>query len=77
MQERATPAISGFPKPLPTHWFKRVLTRQPQVDEINPQEIWVPHGQSGIAIETVRAGRSYPRWHTGVRPHIGRLWHDG
>ena len=33
------PGFRAFPKPLPARWSKRVLTRQPQVDESNAREI--------------------------------------
>jgi hypothetical protein len=40
--------ISGFPKSLPTRWFKRVLTHQPQVDETNEREFALGGGHAGI-----------------------------
>jgi hypothetical protein len=54
--ERANPAISGFPKPLPTRWSKRVLTRKPQVSESNDTEMSVRAGQPGIPSEAVSYG---------------------
>jgi hypothetical protein len=51
-QERANPAISGFPKSLPRGWFKRGFPQQPQVDETNEREIREHAGQPGIPFET-------------------------
>src|ERR1019366_1370028 len=50
-QERANPAISGFPKPLPTQWSKRVPPQQPQVDDLIGREIRVRGGHAGIPSE--------------------------
>lgn len=54
----ANPALSGFAKPLPTWWFKRVPTRQSQVSESIPREICDGMGQPGIPGEAPRAGGS-------------------
>ena len=43
--------ISGFPKPLPTGWSKRVSPQQPQVDETNEREFVLGDGQPGKGFE--------------------------
>jgi hypothetical protein len=47
-QERANPVISGFPKPLPSRWSKRVFSAEPQVDDSIGREIRVRGGHTGI-----------------------------
>ena len=46
-----SPTISGFPKPLPTRWSKRVPPQQPQVDDLIGREIRVRGGHAGIPSE--------------------------
>ena len=38
---------SGFPEPLPTRWFQRVLPQQPQKDDLIDRESSVRDGQPG------------------------------
>ena len=58
--EVAEPCHSGFPEPLPTRWFKRVLPQQPQKDDLIDRESSVRDGQPGK--RSAPADAAFIRW---------------